>query len=155
MRQPVYQVCYTRYHVSFYLWLIESVLKHSKVPKYYDQDWRLEIGECEGLNISSGKKLCFNKRGALEIGVFVAMANDLLIILPGRSLQAVINGNEAEMNETGLEVEGKRNGGNSALSNLKDTAILYDLLNLLLCLKSLENSIELNIDSASFRFPFS
>ena len=83
------------------------------------------------------------------------MANDLLIILRGRSLQAVINGNEAEMDETGLEVEGKRNGGNSALSNLKDTAILYDLLNLLLCLKSLENSIELNIASASFRFSFS
>ena len=155
MRQPVYQVCYTRYHVSFYLWLIESVLKHCKVPKYYDQDWRLETGQWEGLNISLGKKLFCNKRGTLEIGVFVAMANDLLIILRGRSLQAVINGNEAEMDQTGLEVEGKRNGGNSALSNLKDTAILYDLLNLLLCLKSLENSIELNIASASFRFSFS
>ena len=34
----MYQVCYTRYHVSFYLWLIGSVLKHCKVPKYYDQD---------------------------------------------------------------------------------------------------------------------
>ena len=33
-----YQVCYTRYHVSFYLWLIGSVLKHCKVPKYYEQD---------------------------------------------------------------------------------------------------------------------
>ena len=55
----------------------------------------------------------------------------------------------------GLEVEGKGNGGNSALFNLKDTAILYDLLNLLLWLESLETSIELNIDSASFRFPFS
>ena len=27
-----------RYHVSFYLWLIGSVLRHCKVPKYYDQD---------------------------------------------------------------------------------------------------------------------
>ena len=34
----MYQVCYTRYHVFFYLWLIGSVLKHCKVPKYYDQD---------------------------------------------------------------------------------------------------------------------
>ena len=34
----MYQVCYTRYHVSFYLWLIGSVLKHCKVPKYYEQD---------------------------------------------------------------------------------------------------------------------
>ena len=38
MRQIVYQVCYTRYHVSFHLWLIGSVLKHCKVPKYYEQD---------------------------------------------------------------------------------------------------------------------
>ena len=49
------------------------------------------------------------------------MANDLLIILRGKGLQAVINGNEAEMDETGLEVEGKSNGGNSALFNLKDS----------------------------------
>ena len=27
-----------RYQVSFYIWLIGSVLKHCKVPKYYDQD---------------------------------------------------------------------------------------------------------------------
>ena len=39
MRQLAYQVCYTRYHISFYLWLIGSVLKR-KVPKYYDQDCR-------------------------------------------------------------------------------------------------------------------
>ena len=94
-------------------------------------------------------------RRTLEIGVFVAMANDLLIILREKGLQAVINGNEAEMDETGLEVEGKGNGGNSASFDLKDTAILYNLLNLLLWLESLGTSIELNIDSASFRFPFS
>ena len=87
--------------------------------------------------------------------LFVAMANDQLIILQGKGLQAVINGNEAEMDETGLEVEGKGNGGNSSLFNLKDTAILYDLLNLSLWLESLETSIKLNIESASFRFPFS
>ena len=34
----MYQICYTRYHVSFYLWVIGSVLKHCKVPKYYEQD---------------------------------------------------------------------------------------------------------------------
>ena len=116
---------------------------------------RLVIGDWEELSISLGKKLSCEKRVILEIRVFVAMANDLLIILRGKGLQAVINGNEAEMDETGLEVEGKGNGGNSALFNLKDTAILYDLLNLLLWLESLETSIELNIDSASFRFPFS
>ena len=38
MRQLVYQVCYNRYYVSFYLWLIGTVLKHCKVLKYYDQD---------------------------------------------------------------------------------------------------------------------
>ena len=38
-------------------------------------------------------------------------------------LQAVINGNEAVMDETGLEAEGKGNGRKSALFNLKDTVI--------------------------------
>ena len=41
----MYQVCYTRYHVSFYLWLIGSVLRHCKVPKYYDQDCRFCTGK--------------------------------------------------------------------------------------------------------------
>ena len=85
---------------------------------------RLEIGNWEGLII--------NLRGTLEIGVFVTMANDLLIILRGKGLQAVINGSEAEIDETCFEVEGKGNGRNSSLLYLKDTAILYDLLNLLL-----------------------
>ena len=35
VRQIVYQVCCTRYHVSFYLWLIGSVLKDCKVPECY------------------------------------------------------------------------------------------------------------------------
>ena len=73
-------------------------------------------------------------RATLEIGVFVAITNDLLLRLNGKDLQAVIYGNETEMDETGLEVVGKGNGGNSALFNLKDTAILYDMLNLLLWL---------------------
>ena len=41
VRQLVYQVCYTKYHVLFYLWLIMSLLKHCKVPKYYDRDCSL------------------------------------------------------------------------------------------------------------------
>ena len=93
---------------------------------------RLEIGDYEGLSISLAKKSFCEMRGTLEIGVFVAIGNDLLMILRGKGLQAVINGNEAETDETGLEVEGKGNGGNSVLLNLKDIAILYDLLNLLL-----------------------
>ena len=88
------------------------------------------------------------------------IANDLdnlILILWGKDLQAVINGNEAETDETGLEAEGKDNGEKSALCNLKDTAILYDLLNLLWLLQmlSLETSIEVNIDSTNFRCPFS
>ena len=35
------QVCYTRYRVSFYLWLMGYALKHCKVPKKYDQDCSL------------------------------------------------------------------------------------------------------------------
>ena len=72
-------------------------------------------------------------------------------------MQAVINDNEAKMDETGLEAEEKGNGGKSVLFNLKDTPILYDLLNLLWLrqMKSLKTSIELNIDSANFTFPFS
>ena len=118
---------------------------------------RLEIGDLEGLSISLGKELSCKMQGTLEIGVFVAIANDLILILRGKGLQAVIDGNEAEMDETGLEAEGKGNGGKSVLFNLKDTA-LFDLLNLLLWLRqitSLETSVELNIDSANFRFPFS
>ena len=41
MRQLVCQICYTKYHVLLYLWLIGSVLKHCKVAKYCDQDLRL------------------------------------------------------------------------------------------------------------------
>ena len=40
MGQLVYQVYYTRCHSLFYLWLIGSILKHCKVPKYYEQDCR-------------------------------------------------------------------------------------------------------------------
>ena len=38
-----YQVCHTRYQVSFYLWQIIYVLKNCQVPKYYDQDCMLFI----------------------------------------------------------------------------------------------------------------
>ena len=63
-------------------------------------------------------------RGTLDIGVFVAIVNDLILILRGKGSQAVTDGNEAEMDETGLETEGKGNGGKSVLYNLEDTAIL-------------------------------
>ena len=46
VRQLVYQVCYTRYHISFYLWLIGSILKNCKVPKYYDQDCLCFVYTC-------------------------------------------------------------------------------------------------------------
>ena len=42
---------------------------------------RLEIGDWEGFSISLGKKLSCEMRGTLEVGGFVAMANDLLVIL--------------------------------------------------------------------------
>ena len=41
----------------------------------------------------------------LEIGVFVVIANELILILRGKGLEAVINSNEAEIDETGLEAE--------------------------------------------------
>ena len=62
---------------------------------------RLETGDLEGLSISLGNKLSCKMRGTLEIGVFVATANDLILILQGKGLQALIHGNEAEMNEAG------------------------------------------------------
>ena len=60
MRQLVYQVCYTRYEVSFCLWRIGPVLKHCKVPKYYNQDCsRLQITLVEkGKLISKKRKNC-------------------------------------------------------------------------------------------------
>ena len=60
------------------------------------------------------------------------------------------------MDETGLEIEGKGNGRKSALFNLKDTAILYDLLNLLWLLQMmpLETSTELNIESSQLQISF-
>ena len=69
----------------------------------------------------------------------------------------VSNDNEAGTEETGLDTVEKDNRGKSKLFNLKDTATLQDVRNCLclLQLKSLQILIELNIDSANFRFPFS
>ena len=39
MRQLVYQVCYARYQVSFYLWWFRPKRNYKKVPKYYDEDF--------------------------------------------------------------------------------------------------------------------
>ena len=45
-------------HVSFYLWLIRSLLKHCKVPKYYDQDCRSTLLTflCQGAKVSIDRK---------------------------------------------------------------------------------------------------
>ena len=70
----------------------------------------------------------------LEIDAFVAIANYLILILQGKGLQAVKIINEAKMDKTGLEVDGKGNGEKSAFLNLNGTVILYNFLNLLLWL---------------------
>ena len=53
--------------------------------------------------------------------VSVAIANELILILREKRLQVVINDNEAEMDKTGLEAEGKCSGGKSFLFYLKDS----------------------------------
>ena len=63
--QLVYQVCYTRYHVLFYLLLIRSVLKHCKVPKYYNQDCLkifFLLSELPMMIQISGKKCSFGSK---------------------------------------------------------------------------------------------
>ena len=87
--------------------------------------------------------------GTLEIGVLVAITNDLDGLI-------FIYDNEPKTDETDLETEGKGSGGKSTLFNLKEKVILYDILNSLWLLQMmlLEASIELNIDSTNFRFPF-
>ena len=47
---------------------------------------RLEIVDLEGLIIILGKYLFYKMRGTLEIGVFVAIANNLVLILRGKRL---------------------------------------------------------------------
>ena len=42
----VYQVCYTRYRVSFYLWLIGSVLRHCKLPKFMTKNVDFKLIRC-------------------------------------------------------------------------------------------------------------
>ena len=61
---------YTRYHVSFPLWLIGSVLKHCKVPKYYDQDCR---------SVMSIYCVLCNSRRCLFIGCETAFAQNVML----------------------------------------------------------------------------
>ena len=85
---------------------------------------RSGIDDLDGLSISLGKKLPCEMQGTLEVGVLVAIANnldDLILILLGKGFFAAINSNEAEMDESGLEAEEKGNGGKSALFSLKDS----------------------------------
>ena len=52
-----------------------------------------------------------------------------------KKLHAVANGNDTETEKQDLEKVGKGNGGKSAVFNLKDAAVSYDLLNwICLCL---------------------
>ena len=51
------------------------------------------------------------------------------LTLSDKELQAVAYGSDKETGEHDLEKLGKDKGGKSALFNLKDTAISYDLLN--------------------------
>ena len=99
---------------------------------------------------SLGKKLPCKIRVTQEVGVLVPIANDLddlILILRGICFLAVINGKEAETEETGLEAERKGKAGKSVMLNLKDTAISYDLLNTLWFLQMilLETFIEVTI----------
>ena len=62
--------------------------------------------------------------GTLQIGVLVATAiylDDLILMLQGKGLQAVINNIDTETDESGLETDGKGNGGKLALINLTDS----------------------------------
>ena len=61
---------YTRYHDSFPLWLIGSVLKHCKVPKYYDQDCR---------SVMSIYCVLCNSRRCLFIGCKTAFAQNVML----------------------------------------------------------------------------
>ena len=61
---------YTRYHVSFPLWLIGSVLKHCKVPKYCDQDCR---------SVMSIYCVLCNSRRCLFIGCETAFAQNVML----------------------------------------------------------------------------
>ena len=61
---------YTRYHVSFPLWLIGSVLKHCKVPKHYDQDCR---------SVMSIYCVLCNSRRCLFIGCETAFAQNVML----------------------------------------------------------------------------
>ena len=121
-------------HLQQQVETIEQICNRLLIVFDWNVTTRLEIGNLEGLSISLRKKLSCKMQGTLAIGVSVAIANYLILILSGKGLQAVMNSNEAEMDETDLKAKGKDNGGKSALFILKDTPILYDLLNLLLWL---------------------
>ena len=67
VKQVVYQDCYTRYQVSFYLWWIGSVMKFCKVPKYYDILF-CYLAIYDSLSNYDSSKLCYgnsNKREGL------------------------------------------------------------------------------------------
>ena len=78
MRQLVQQLCYTRCQVSFCLWQIRLVLRHCKVRKCYDQDWRCEtvlMLQSRELFLSDRENLVENEK--FLIGVVVGFINFL------------------------------------------------------------------------------
>ena len=50
MRKLVYQICHTKFQVSFYLWWIWPVLKHYKVPKYCTEECTFNCSRFSCLN---------------------------------------------------------------------------------------------------------
>ena len=65
---------------------------------------RSGIKYLERLHKRLGRKLPCKMRDILEIGALVALASDLddlILTLRGKGLQAVINGNVVETNQTG------------------------------------------------------
>ena len=66
MRQLVYQTRYTGYQVSFYLWVIGSVLKHYQGPECYDQNCVKSFSLLSALPVMiriSGKKTHLIQKG--------------------------------------------------------------------------------------------
>ena len=90
-----------------------------------------EVKGLEGLSIRLAKNLPYKMQGALKEGVLVAVANDLgelVLILQGKGFLTVIKVTKQRQIKHS-EAEGKANRGKSVLFNLKDTSILYSLLN--------------------------
>ena len=74
MKQLVYQVCYTRYQVPFYLWQTGPVLK--QVQKYYDRDYS---DSSRGCFYGPGCRVKFSERDYL-VEVIIPYENSIQIL---------------------------------------------------------------------------